>query len=133
MKFLKPALRFFKIFFALTVLGYSAISQNKPVFLTKSQALEDLHWLRFSLEYAHPRLYKYDDKKTVDARFDSLEKAIGNKISGLDFLALITKANAKVHCGHLYTIAQGDLGKEISNKKVLPFYIKAIDGEALPV
>jgi hypothetical protein len=127
MKFLKPALRFLKIFFALTVLGYSAISQNQPVFLTKSQALEDLHWLRFSLEYAHPRLYKYDDKKTVDARFDSLEKAIGNKISGLDFLALITKANARVHCGHLYTIAQGDLGKEISNKKVLPFYIKAID------
>jgi len=109
MKFKKSLLRFLIVFFALTALSKAAVSQSKPIFLTKRQALEDLHWLRFSLEYVHPRLYKYDDKKTVDARFDSLEKVIGNKISGLDFLALITKANAKVHCGHLYTIAQGDL------------------------
>lgn len=129
MKFKKPLLRFLIVFFALMASSKITISQNTPIFLTKSQALEDLYWLRFSLEYVHPRLYKYDDKKTVDARFDSLGKGIGQKISGLDFLALITKANAKVHCGHLYTIAQGDLSKEVLKKKVLPFYIQVVDGK----
>lgn len=129
MKFLKLPLRFLIVFFALTDLNNPALSQSKPLSLTKSQALEDLYWLQFSLEYVHPRLYKYDDRKTVDVRFDSLEKVIGNKISGLDFLALITKANAKVHCGHLYTIARGGLSKEVSDKKVLPFYLKIINGK----
>jgi hypothetical protein len=53
--------------------------------LSKEQALEDFKWLRFSLEYVHPRLYKYEDKRAVDARFDSLGGLIGNQISGLDF------------------------------------------------
>lgn len=129
MKFNKSSLRVIIIFLTLAAFTDSVIAQTKPIFLSKRQALEDLHWLKFSLEYIHPRLYKYDDKKTVDTRFDSLEKVIGNKISGLDFLALITKANAKIHCGHLYTIAQGDLSKEVSGKKVLPFHIKVIDGK----
>lgn len=129
MKFSKSSLRFILAFFAVISFHYCAIAQAKHVFLTKKQALEDLSWLKFSLEYVHPRLYKYDNKKTVDARFDSLEKNIGNKISGLDFLALVTKVNATVHCGHLYTIGQGDLGKEVAEKKVLPFYIKVLDGK----
>ncbi len=111
----------------LAILTINSVAQNSSLSLTKKQALEDLHWLRFSLEYVHPRLYKYDEKKAVDARFDSLAMSMGNKISGLDFLALITKANAKVHCGHLYTIPQGGLGKEVLEKKVMPFYIKVID------
>jgi hypothetical protein len=121
--------KFYIIFFSLTVLGNHAVSQNKTISLTKAQALEDIRWLRLSLDYVHPRLYKYDDKATVDSRFDSLRNTIGNRISGMDFLALVTKANAQVHCGHLYTIAQGDLGKQLSEKKVLPFYVKIVDGK----
>ena len=79
----------------LTILTTHSNAQNESLSLTKEQALQDLHWLRFSLEYVHPRLYKYDDKKTVDARFDNLEKAISNKTSGLDFLALITRRRQK--------------------------------------
>jgi Peptidase family S41 len=122
----KLLLKFCTVFFSLTGLTDTAISQTKSIFLTRQQALEDLKWLKFSLEYVHPRLYKYDDKKTVDARFGNLERKIENEISGTDFLSLITKANAEVHCGHLYTIAQGELEKELLNKKVLPFYIKCI-------
>jgi hypothetical protein len=105
----------------------SIFAQNNGLILTKKQALEDLSWLKFSLEYVHPRLYKFDNKKNVDARFDSLKSVIGNKVSGLDFLTLVTKANATVKCGHLYTIAQGDLNKEVLEKKVLPFYVKVLD------
>ena len=127
MKCRKLLLKFCTVFFSLAGLTGTAVSQSKSVFLTWQQAFDDLKWLKFSLEYVHPRLYKYDDKKTVDARFVNLEREIGNKISGTDFLSLITKANAAVHCGHLYTIAQGELEKELLNKKVLPFYIKCIN------
>lgn len=102
-------------------------AQEKGPILTKKQALEDLSWLKFSLEYAHPRLYKFDTKKNIHTRFDSLKSLIDDEISGLDFLALVTKANASVRCGHLYTIAQGDLSKVVLEKKVLPFYIKVLD------
>ena len=103
-----------------------ANAQGK-VMLSKEQALEDFRWLRFSLEYVHPRLYKYEDKRTVDTRFDSLTGRIRSQISGLDFLALVSMTNAAVKCGHLYTIPQGQLSQEVLNKKVLPFHIKVLD------
>jgi hypothetical protein len=101
--------------------------QGQSLTLTKDQAIEDFKSLRFALEYVHPRLYKYDDKKTVDARFDSISRQINDDISGLDFLALVSKNNAAVHCGHLYTIPQGQLAKEVLEKKVLPFHIKVLE------
>jgi len=129
MKFKKLFLKQISTLFILTILATYSTAQNESLSLTKEQALQDLHWLRFSLEYVHPRLYKYDDKKTVDARFDILEKAISNRISGLDFLALITRFNATVRCGHLYTIPQDELSKEVLDKMVLPFYIKLAEGK----
>ena len=74
----------------------------------------------------HPRLYKYDDRTTVDSRFDSLTNLINSEISGLDFLALVSVANASVRCGRLYTIPQEELANEISRKKVPPFHVKVI-------
>ena len=106
--------------------AFSAKAQGK-VMLSKQQALEDFKWLRFSLEYVHPRLYKYEEKSVVDARFDSLQNLVGSKVSGLDFLALVSKANAAVHCGHLYTIPKNQLAQEVLDKKVMPFHIKVLD------
>jgi hypothetical protein len=104
-------------------------AQEAHVKLSKKEALEDFNWLRFSLEYCHPRLYKFDDKKIVDNRFDSLSNLIGDEINGLDFLSLVSTLNASVRCGHLYTIPQGKLEKEVLEKKVLPFYIKILDNK----
>jgi hypothetical protein len=120
------------IFFSLTIASLLFMVDNihgQPLTLTKEQAIEDFKWLRFALEYVHPRLYKYDDKKTVDARFDSLSRLINREISGLDFLALVSKTNAAVRCGHLYTIPQGQIAKEVLQKKVLPFHIKVLDNK----
>jgi hypothetical protein len=118
------------IFFILTIVSLVFTAHNiqgQPFTLTKEQAIEDFKWLRFALEYAHPRLYKYDDKRTVDDRFERLSQRIDNEISGLDFLALVSKTNATVHCGHLYTIPQGQLAKEVLEKKVLPFHVKVLE------
>jgi hypothetical protein len=107
--------------------GYSGRAQESNVMLSKEQALEDFKWLRFALEFVHPRLYKYEDKKNVDARFDSLSRTISHPIPGLDFLGLVSSANAAVRCGHLYTIPQNELAKEVLSKKVLPFHIKVLN------
>src|SRR5688500_3391471 len=92
------------IFFILSIASHVFTVDNiqgQPLTLTKEQANEDFKAWRFALEYVHPRLYKYDGKRTVDARFDSLSGQINNDISGLDFLALVSKTNAAVRCGHL--------------------------------
>jgi hypothetical protein len=105
---------------------YSATAQVEQITLSKDEALEDFQWLRFALEYVHPRLYKYEDKNVVDARFDSLRKKITQPVAGLDFLSLVSKTNASIHCGHLYTIPQDQLAKEVLSKKVLPFHVKIL-------
>jgi hypothetical protein len=104
-----------------------AIAQQKPLQLTKQQATEDFNWLRRSLEYVHPRLYKYENKQSVDTRFDSLSNRITNDMKAIDFLSLVSTMNASVRCGHLYTIPQFELADQILNKKVLPFYLKIIN------
>ncbi len=111
---------------ALTLTMAFPLFGQKPLVLSSQQAQEDFHWLRFALEYAHPRLYKFEDKAVVDARFDSLKQRLNTDISGLDFLAMVSQLNASVNCGHLYTIPQAELQAEVLNKKVMPFYLKVI-------
>ena len=122
--------RCFLIAFNLLV-SFSTImyGQDQQLRLSKEQAIEDFNWLRFALEYCYPGLYKYEDKKTVDARFDSISNLIANPINGLDFLSLVTKMNASLHSGHLYTIPQNQLEKEVLDKKVLPFYLKILNNK----
>ena len=52
-------------------------SPEPPSTLSRAQALEDLGWLRRSLEYVYPSLCKYDDKATVDARFEGVAAGRG--------------------------------------------------------
>ncbi|GGH21014.1 peptidase S41 [Dyadobacter endophyticus] len=108
-------------------IGGVAVAQKMQLTLTKEQAADDFKWLRRALEYAHPRLYKYDSKHTVDARFDSLGSMIQSDIKAIDFLSLVSTMNASVRCGHLYTIPQYELADEVLNKKVMPLYFKIID------
>ena len=44
-------------------------------------------------------------------------------------MLLVSRTNAAVHCGHLYTIPQGQLAKEVLEKKVLPFHIKVLENK----
>lgn len=117
-----------KYFLLACLIGLPFISHSQPI-LSKSQALEDFDWLTFSLDYVHPRLYKYETKETVQSRFDSLRSVLSKKdsISALDFLGLASRLNAKVNCGHLYTIPQGKLGEVMQKRKVMPFQIKILD------
>lgn len=97
--------------------------------LSRDQVLEDFDWLTFSLDHVHPRLYKFESKAIVQDRFGSVRNSLLDKdsISSLDFLSLISRLNATVNCGHLYTIPQDDLREVVLGKMVLPFQIKILD------
>lgn len=116
-------------FVLLCYLAGQFLTAQTPMQLSKVEAREDIETLRTALEYVHPRLYQYDSKEIFDSRFDSIYKSLNSGISGLDLLSTVSKINASVNCGHLYTIPQGNLEKEVLNKKVLPFYLKVIGNE----
>ncbi|NAS12155.1 S41 family peptidase [Poritiphilus flavus] len=111
------------------VLASQFLIAQTPVQLSREEAREDIETLRTALEYVHPRLYQYNSKDFFDSRFDSIYNSLNSGISGLDLLSMVSKINASVNCGHLYTIPQGDLENEVLNKKVLPFYFKVIGNE----
>ena len=93
------------------------------------EAREDIDWLQKSLEYIHPRLYKYTEKEKLDSLFQAARTEIASsdkEILALDLLSIISKLNAEVNCGHLYTIPQYELKEEILQKKVMPLYLKVI-------
>jgi hypothetical protein len=56
-------------------------------------------------------------------------KQLNKEISGLDFLAIVSRTNAAMRSGHLYTIPQGQLAMEVLEKKVLPFHIKVLENK----
>ena len=117
------------ILLCLICLSFNLQGQTK---LTEQEALEDIDWLQKALGYVHPRLYKYTEKETLDSIFNQVRTRIGDShenISGLDFLSEVSKINAQVNCGHLYTIPQFKLQEEILQKKVMPFYIKVAQNE----
>ncbi|MEM7379803.1 MAG: S41 family peptidase [Bacteroidota bacterium] len=113
----------------LCLLASQFLNAQSPMRLNQEQAREDIETLRTALEYVHPRLYQYNSKEFFDRRFDSTLTSLNAEVSGLDLLSMVSKINASVNCGHLYTIPQGDLEKEVLNKKVLPFYFKLIGDE----
>lgn len=100
--------------------------------LSIPEALEDLDWLQKSLEYIHPRLYKYTEKESLDSLFEASRVEIreaGEKILALDLMSTVSRLNAQVNCGHLYTLPQFELKDEILGKKVMPFYVKVLNNE----
>ncbi|MEM8507086.1 MAG: S41 family peptidase [Bacteroidota bacterium] len=124
-------MRTFKTVFLLSLICLAFELQGQTA-LTIKEAKEDLYWLQTSLEYVHPRLYKYIEKETLDSIFDNALSVMSNSqenIAGLDFLSEVSKINAQVNCGHLYTIPQFELQKEILRKKVMPFYVKLIQDD----
>lgn len=109
------------------VFSFLNLKGQSNLMLSQKEAQQDLQWLRKALELVHPRLYKYQDKQTMDASFDKAYNSIKKEISGLDLLNKVSKINASVNCGHLYTIPQFELREEILEKKVVPFFVKVIE------
>ncbi|MEM6379569.1 MAG: hypothetical protein AAF705_15290, partial [Bacteroidota bacterium] len=115
----------------LSFIGPSFHVQGQTT-LSIQEAREDIDWLQKSLEYIHPRLYKYTEKATFDSLFNHVRSRVDQSseaLLGLDLLSEVSKINAQVNCGHLYTIPQFELREAILQKKVLPFYVKVLQDQ----
>ncbi|PRX53989.1 S41 family peptidase [Flagellimonas meridianipacifica] len=122
-------MRIQKLAILLLICPLYSIGQLK---ITKEEAKEDVVWLQKALEYVHPRIYKYNTKKSFDSIFGKAHKKIeasNNSILAIDVLSEVSKINAHINCGHLYTIPQFELEQEILAKKVMPFHVKILQDE----
>ena len=97
--------------------------------LSPEQASEDLQCLQRALEHIHPRLYKYTSQDSFATLFAAAHQRSEAGLSGLDFLAQVSRINAAVNCGHLYTLPQGELREEVLQQKVAPFRVKVIEDQ----
>jgi hypothetical protein len=97
---------------------------------TKIQAKElqeDFLILRKVLEEAHPGLYRYTNKKTLDARFDKAFIKLNKDMSEREFYKIIASILSVIKDGHLTSrLSSGSM----SYLKTFPLSLRFIKGKA---
>ncbi|MEJ7611950.1 MAG: S41 family peptidase [Ferruginibacter sp.] len=78
----------------------SQTPKSKPGKVTVDLLQKDFSILRKTLEEAHPGLYWYSDKLTMDRYFDSVRVHIDHEMSAFDFFTFLLPVIAKVRCSH---------------------------------
>ena len=98
--------------------------------LTLEQMREDLAVLRMSLETAHPGLYRYVDKATIDRRFDDVYAGLTDEPDEAAFYRLLSELVVGIQCGHTWTLPAGALMRPAGERTAFPLEIEIIDGRA---
>lgn len=92
------------------------------------QLKEDFSLLRKALEEAHPALYKFNSKKTIDSLFDATEHSIKEGMTEAQFWALLEKTVGLIKCGHTRISPSDNYRKYfMATAHLLPFSAKIID------
>ncbi|OGX81260.1 S41 family peptidase [Hymenobacter glacialis] len=83
----------------------SAQTASKPPYdptgrFAVPQLQADLAFLRRALEEAHPGLYWYTPKDSLDHYFDRTAAALTHEMGEAEYWPLLQRLVAKVHCGH---------------------------------
>jgi len=74
---------------------------------TPQELKKDLEIVKQSLEDNHPGVYWYISKKDLDFKFDSLNNALTNPLTPLEFFRELAPIVAAVKCGHTKLIYSG--------------------------
>jgi len=121
-----------KIILILTVfLAYTVVHGqiDNPKF-TVVQLKEDFSLLRTALEQAHPALYKFSSKSSMDSLFNAIDKSIDKEMTEAQFLTLISPVFGKIKCGHTRIYPSDNYRKYVmTSAKMFPFEIKIIDNK----
>lgn len=88
---------------------------------------EDFLTLRKVLEEAHAGLYRYTDKKTLDARFDSAFKRLNRNMTEREFFPIVASIVNAIKCGHTGTFPSSEY---MSQLKMLPLKLRFINERA---
>ena len=68
--------------------------------LTTSEIKQDFEIFRTALTKAHPGIYRYESKNTVDSIFQETEKGLEGPITQQQFYQILSPLIAFLHCGH---------------------------------
>lgn len=91
---------------------------------------KDFTLLRKALEEAHPELYRFTPKASMDSSFESIHNTIYKDMNELEFYRLISPVFSKIKCGHTRLAPPDGLIRHIVEKgNVFPFDIKIMDGK----
>jgi len=121
------------IILALCLAGIeiSACSQVPQKLLSARELQDDFQILRTTFERAHAGLYRYTQKREMDAAFDRASARLNKPMTELTFYRLLIPLIDLIHDSH----TQLRLTKEtqrwaIKSKKFFPFDIRYVDGRA---
>ena len=91
------------------------------------QLQEDFLILRKVLEEVHAGLYRYTDKKTLDANFDAAFKLLNKEMTEREFYPMVTSIVSAIKDGHMSNLPSTEL---MNHLKMFPFNLRFIEGKA---
>ncbi|MCK0191510.1 S41 family peptidase [Arenibacter sp. F20364] len=98
------------LFFSVILLvqfynGFKMVAQD---ILTLPQLREDFLLFRTALEEAHPGIYRYETKSSMDGSFEAIEKELHQPLNQQEFYKILNPVLAKIGCGHTKLIPSED-------------------------
>ena len=100
--------------------------------LTSVQMRADVARLRFTLEHAHPALYRYTSRQVLDREFDLLSRRIERPMSDLEFYRTLAPLIALIRNSHTGIQPPADALRSVrANVSAFPFVLRFVQGRAL--
>lgn len=114
------------LFCAALLLGSCSVSRYNPARKFSPQQLqEDYSIFRGSLEEAHPSLYWYTPKDSMDYFFDVGKARLTDSLSEPQFRNVLAYVISKMRCGHTSARPSKAAAGSSSFNSLFPLYIKA--------
>ena len=132
-----------RIFLAVWLLFSAAIAPAQPAAqppsrlltkaLTATELREDLDRLRFTLEHAHPNLYRYTAKPRLDALFNSIRSGLNRPLTDLEFHRRLLPLADAIRDSHTSLQLPPDLQRYFANnqRRVFPLDLRYVNGRPL--
>jgi hypothetical protein len=99
--------------------------------LTAAQLQEDFQRLRFTLEHAHPALYRYATKAEIDSRLNAIALRLDRPMTDLDFYRVLSPLIAAIRNSHTSIQPPPDALRSIrAYDNVFPLVLRYRDGNA---
>lgn len=116
---------------SLFLISSSLLIAQQPGALNVAAMEKDFDLLRQSLEEVHGGLYRFADKPTTDARFNSQRKRVASMTSRREFTQLVMEVLADTRDGHMRLIMDEQTISDFGKAKLFPFSILIEDNRMM--
>ena len=83
--------------FLITIIFNQVLFAQK---LSLEEVKKDFSVFKTALTEAHPGIYRFESRATIDSLFKQTEKALNDSISQQQFYQILSPLVAAIHCGH---------------------------------